>query len=197
MLELRRFSYYFNVKGNTGGLYSISLELVPQIRPEAGEDECRSAARDAFNRVVGEIESLLEKTDVKVKSKTPTFTDSPAGMEAGFEYQTSGMVFTPFRLMKNLFAVMARQRTLDFSLSGWSYGSGRIEVAFRVSKHRTEAVIDLKFSAGHALNLECLGALRALPDLTVSAEAESDLHDLDRTVERYAEGNVTRLIQSI
>ncbi|TAN48112.1 MAG: hypothetical protein EPN21_15720 [Methylococcaceae bacterium] len=195
MLELRKFSYYFNVKGNEGGLFSITLEMAPTIPPEADEATCKSLVRDAFNRLVQNIEALLAKTQVTVSAKTPTFTDSPAGLEAGFEYQTTGIKVISLRFLHGLYAMMRRRLAAPITL-GNNYGKGRIEIAFRVSKHQSEAVIELKISAGHDLNLESLQFIRAFPDLTISPGAARYLHDLDLTLEKYAEGGVNRLIQS-
>lgn len=178
---LDRFSYYFNVEGGEGGIYSLTFKFVPD-----------TASSKHVKKDFEQLESLLDLQFLTGEhiingEKIPTLSDSPAGMETGFKYKgrcrdslysTSKIfidVFSSALLLDKLFKIKPVKPSMGYftTLSA----SLRCHIN-KGNMNQISPALELNIQAGHNLNLSMFDALLTLPGITIGTNAETDMKNL-------------------
>ncbi|MBF0099147.1 MAG: hypothetical protein HQM04_19145 [Magnetococcales bacterium] len=186
-MKLNNFSYYFSVKGNKGGIFSISFEFIPGRIAEPPYIT-KEQVRDDFEQLESILDSLfVTNTHIRGEEKAPILSDSPSGLETGFEYKgrKGKMMETASRGLLDAFLSIIlpnrlHQPKLDSSLMD-SFITLSAKLCCHIRKgneNQTPPVLKLEIQVGHDLNLHMFESLISLPELDVSPQAEREIQHL-------------------
>ncbi|MCX8050126.1 MAG: hypothetical protein N3A55_10785 [Methylohalobius sp.] len=185
-LELRKFIYYFSVKGKEGGLFSVDFDFVPgawAISHEAALKQGFRYLADFLDRELGRI---------GVFKKTPTFSDSSWETSAGYDYDGQ-LRLNPIKIPNPIRAVLLIPWIVVDPLlpKSWQYWSlfQTVSVSAKLwgefTKTTGQAKLHLKFQLTHERNIGLLEQVLALPQVEVSEAARREVERLYHLLETH------------
>jgi len=148
---LKRFSYYYSVTGDEGGLFSLSFEFCPTARGggEPAREQLKKLIRDDFSGIEALLDEVLLSGDKNLGfEKLPTLEDSVAISTVGFQY------------------------------AGTAISAGRATVAYSLEKIDPRAIVALKLQLGHHVNLAIFDKVMAFPDLRIGDDVQENLQQM-------------------
>ncbi|MBF0133009.1 MAG: hypothetical protein HQL75_10545 [Magnetococcales bacterium] len=178
---LDRFSYYFSVEGNEGGVFSLTFKFVP-------DNATTMQVMKDFER----LESLLDWQFLADENgiggeKIPTLSDSPAGIETGFKYKgrNRDLPYSVVRIfastLSSMFFLDRLRKVKPAKPSINSFMSLSASLRCHMGKHersQSSPVLELDIQAGHNLNLAMFDAILGLPDMNIGMDAEINMKNL-------------------
>ncbi len=197
MSHLEKFSYYFNVEGKTGGLFSLSFEF----QPDKGEPETwREAAQSDFSKFEAMLDKFVQGNPTIRSEKVPLLIDSPHSTQVGYKYK--GRVKHPilivWPIVNKYFKHFSTKPEVGSPMSGdvLSKLTATLLCQFRKGhdNDRKAATITLELALGHNLNLSILHEVMALPSLRLRAEARTELDNLQKILPFQGNVNPAYLI---
>ena len=185
-LLLNRFHYYFSMKGERGGLFSMEWEFLPAPgadRDEAGMEAALGVHVDMLDRVFASVLS---------GKRVGSLSDGPGGRTVGYDYQgsmTSWGARRARRRLGKLFGPEAASPDLDVHPVESGIAGASVQWQWDRSRSMRDATgLKVRHELGHAVNVCLFRHLRAGNGFELSAEAEFQIRALEDLLLELQEG---------
>ncbi|MBF0565959.1 MAG: hypothetical protein HQK89_12010 [Nitrospirae bacterium] len=200
---LNDFSYFFNVRGKGGGLYSLDFEFIPEITENSNVETVKDVIKRDFVRIESFLDSYLLDKKIFEIEKEHSFTDTPGTISAGYVYEGKFIGKQKGTISDMLFAAIPSiAKYLDVTeddLPG-PFTSMSSEIGYSFSKSvqpfSSAAKITLKMKLGHKFNLLLLQEVLKLPDLTINSDSQKKIDYLLKLVSEYKTIDPVKLLNS-
>jgi hypothetical protein len=183
---LDRFSYYFSVKGREGGIFSLDFEFLPDGMPaeQNNVEAIKRTIKNNFSDLESLLETLLSSNSRFNVEKKPVLTDSPYSLEAGYEYagkckNNLAKIGALIKMILPISGIVSKPGIRPVPIGPFTQITATL--SYRILKHtvdKNSAIITLKLTLGHDLNLSLFNTIVNLPRLNFSQQAQREIKHL-------------------
>lgn len=180
-VSLSDFSYYFNLTGTSGGLYSMEMKFKPRLEGERKvADDLKAAARYCVDVYTSVIDPLY--VDLIDGKKEPLLIDTPYSISSGYRYDgrftDKGRKILERRLHETF-----GEEPLDARGEIGPYDGQQVTVqcSFRKSGQGfDDLTVDVKFNMSHMLNVCFFRFTKRMEGIEIENAALAHMNQLEQ-----------------
>ena len=180
IVELSGFTYYFSLRGNSGGLYSMEYDFKLLPDRTEGVEDVKAAMRGLMQAHTDVLDRLY--ADVLTGERVPILTDTPHSLGTGYRYRGRLIKRGLGRIAKRLEAVFG-EAPEDLRGDHSVFGDRRATVECSARKDGSgfdDVTVTAKYELDHMLNVCFFRFAGRLEGVEVKPGARRHMDGLDR-----------------
>ena len=185
---LSEFSYYFGLRGDSGGLHSISLVFKPRFTDGREPGDIKTEVRHFISRYMEVLDPLYEEfIDGK---KEPILKDFSTSVSSGYRYLGNVTKDKPFTKDKRTAVEQYLRQTFGVEtvdshedISPYERQEVKLQCSFRKGESRFgDFSIKMEFEMSHVFNVCFFWFTNQLQGIEIEADARTALDRLEQTL---------------